>query len=96
MSFVHFGLVIPPFVKEAMQIRIALNPGICEIEQHIEHGQRPRRYRVAMLDLSVCFLYPASVHTPPSTGFTEGYAQESRLLMIALDEMDPSSTCFRQ
>src|SRR5690606_21260547 len=61
----------------------------------IEVRQGPCGQEIAGVDLLCGVLYPHRMHRTPRTGFRQCYAEEGRLLVVALDQMNPA-TDFRQ
>ncbi|ANH06080.1 hypothetical protein shn_19915 [Shinella sp. HZN7] len=96
MRFLDLPLIIPAFMEEKLEIRIALGPGQAEIQQKIQIRQGPSRNRITMRDRGRRLLDANRVHRGTRTRFQDGCPQKGGFLVVAFDEMNPSISCTSQ
>jgi len=95
-GFLELPLVIPAFMQQQAQIFIALKPGSCVIQQHLELGERPRGNHITISDNRRCFLDSNCMNRAACIAFAQANAQKSSLLLIAFNQIDMSCASFGQ
>ncbi len=95
-GFLKLPLVIPAFMQQKAEIFIAVEPWLRVIQQHLELCKSARRDNITVVNDRRRILNTNGMNRAAGITLTQADAQKSSLFLVALHQIDMTSTFFCQ